>query len=306
MITSQQFLTSVLDTVTDHIVVVDDLGAILFVNHGWRAFGENNDCEVRGDWQGINYLEECERAAAAGDELGRMAADGIKQVMDSEQELFYFEYPCHSPEEQRWFMMRVTPFALAGERYFVISHQNITERKLAEEEVLRLSLIDGLTGIANRRSFDDFIEREWRRCVRMHEPMSLAIIDIDHFKLLNDTYGHQQGDACLKQVTGVLQRFARRPGDMCARYGGEEFAIVYGNTAGEQSLALANRILEAIRALNIPNRNAPERPFLTASIGLASAQPAPENDMNELIEEADRLLYSAKDNGRNRVVHGVI
>lgn len=242
----------------------------------------------------------------AGDELGRRAADGIKQVIEFERELFYLEYPCHGPEKKRWFLMRVTPFALAGERYFPISHQNITERKLAEEEVLRLSLMDGLTGIANRRSFDDFIERKWRRCVRMHEPLSLAIIDIDHFKLLNDTYGHQQGDAYLKRVADVLQRFARRPGDMCARYGGEEFAIVYGITAGEQSLTLANRILDAIRALNIPNRNAPERALLTASIGLASAQPTPENDMNELIKEADRLLYSAKENGRNRVVNGVI
>ena len=132
-------------------------------------------------------------------------------------------------------------------------------------------------------------------------PISLAIVDLDHFKLLNDTYGHQAGDSCLKSIGQVLKTFATRPGDLCARYGGEEFAIVYGNTHLDKAQILINKLLDDIRLLNIANEKSPTLPILTASIGLSTMHPNKENNESELIKEADELLYSAKNNGRNQV-----
>jgi diguanylate cyclase (GGDEF)-like protein len=198
-------------------------------------------------------------------------------------------------------MMRVTPFSLQHHFFYVISHQNITERKLAEEKMLNLSRLDGLTRIANRRYFDEFLQEEWRRCARLKLPISLAMIDLDHFKLLNDTYGHQAGDDCLRKMGTVLKKIARRPGDLCARYGGEEFAVVLGNTGSESALMLMNELLDDIRGLNIPNRHSPVMPTLTASIGLMTMCPEPKSNENMLIEAADEQLYCAKESGRNRI-----
>nr|WP_252728987.1 GGDEF domain-containing protein [Aliiglaciecola lipolytica] len=197
--------------------------------------------------------------------------------------------------------MRVSPFNISGVSYFVITHQNITERKLAEEEVLNLSRIDELTGIANRRYFNEFIENEWERCHRHGMPICLAIIDLDYFKLLNDSYGHQVGDSCLKSIGKILQKFAKRPSDMCARYGGEEFALVYGDTNLQQAKPLVNELLEQIRSLNIANENSPICSMLTASIGLHSIYPNDDNNVSEFIRRTDQLLYLAKENGRNQI-----
>ena len=301
MIKTDDFLKSVLDTITEHIVVIDNEGIILFVNASWNLFGQNNACLIDGAWNGINYLAECDKAAASGDDFSVKAASGIRSVINADEETFYLEYPCSSPDENRWFMMRVTPFSDKGANYFVISHQNITERKLAEEKVLNLSRIDGLTNIPNRRYFDDFLNSEWKRCRRLGKPITLALIDLDHFKLLNDTYGHQAGDECLKSVGKVLTEFSNRPGDLCTRYGGEEFAIVFGDTKLSQAKVMINTLLNEIRSLNIPNENSPTHPTLTASIGVATMYPNSKNNTDELIKKADELLYFAKENGRNKV-----
>lgn len=226
MESSYEFLALVLDSITEHIVVIDETGEIQFVNKSWSAFGNNDACVIGGDWSHVNYLAECDKASAMGDDFGTMAGAGIRAVVESREMFFDFEYPCHSPSEKRWFMMRVTPFQVSAKKYYVISHQNITKRKLAEEDVRNLAKIDGLTDISNRRAFDEFFDEEWNRCSRLKKPISLAIVDIDHFKLLNDDYGHQSGDECLIRVGALLKELAKRPGDMCARYGGEEFVLV--------------------------------------------------------------------------------
>ncbi len=302
MIESYNFLKSVIDTVTEHIVVIDIKGNILFVNKTWKSFGQNNACLFDEQWKGVNYLSECDKAADMGDDFGLKAADGIRRVIQGEEDEFYFEYPCHSPDKKRWFMMRVTPFTIPEGRCFVISHQNITERKLAEEEVLNLARIDGLTDIPNRRYFNEFLDSEWKRCQRLNIPISLAIIDLDHFKYLNDTYGHQAGDDCLKSVGKILKKYVKRPSDICARYGGEEFSLVYGNTGLEQAKRLTRQLLNEIHSLNIPNKNSPIMPTLTASIGLATMQPNSDNSKTDLIKKSDESLYSAKESGRNKIV----
>ncbi len=302
MINSQVFLKLVLDSITEHIVVINRTGEIQFVNKSWSAFGYNNACVIGDNWHGVNYIKECDKAAAMGDEFGEIAAEGIKKVIDNELALFYFEYPCDSPTEKRWFMMRVTPFQISGNEYIVISHQNITERKLAEEEVKNLAAVDGLTGIANRRTFDKFFYNEIKRCARLKKPICLVLLDIDYFKLLNDTYGHQAGDNCLTEVAKLLKQFSKRPADLCARYGGEEFALVWGDTALSKAKVLANQLLADIARLKIPNIKSPIKRHVTASIGLAEMIPEKSDSADSLIAKADSLLYQAKASGRNRVV----
>lgn len=299
MLESYQFLKSILDTLSDHIVVINEVGDIVYVNTRWIAFGKNNACLIGEEWSAVNYLSECDKAAAMGDDFGIEAARCIRSVICGDEASVYLEYPCDSPDEKRWFMMQVTPLSKEHYKYFVISHKNITERKAAEEAVANLSRMDGLTDIANRRYFDEYLDAEWQRCRRLGLPLSLAMLDLDHFKMLNDTYGHQAGDECLKAVAGLLKKYSKRPSDLCARYGGEEFALVYGNTDLAQARILLEQLLDEIRLLKIPNEKSPTLPTLTASAGLVTLFPGNGNSIGGLIGEADTLLYAAKAGGRN-------
>lgn len=166
---------------------------------------------------------------------------------------------------------------------------------------MNLSRIDGLTDIPNRRYFDEFIKNEWNRCRRLNIPISLAILDLDYFKLLNDTYGHQTGDDCLRAVGKLLTKFGKRPNDLVARYGGEEFALVYGGVDLGQAKTLIEPLIDEIRLLNIPNKESEIQPILTASIGLSTMYPNKDNTESELIKHADELLYIAKEKGRNQI-----
>ena len=298
---SVRFYRSLVDSITEHIVVIDEQGRILFVNRSWVNFGVANGCSSSFSWLGKNYMETCSRSSADGDAFGKLAADGIGTVISRRSNIFYMEYPCHSSTEKRWFMMRVTPLELPRESLFVISHQNITERKLAEEEVLNISRIDGLTGVANRRFFDEFLQSEYRRCGRLALPVSLLMLDIDHFKLFNDTYGHLAGDGSLKRIGESLQMFGKRPGDLAARYGGEEFALVLSNTGLTEAVHMAEELLETIRHQNIVFKTAPFAERVTVSIGVACMVPQKDIDGTQLVQSADTMLYKAKENGRNRV-----
>ena len=298
---SGEFLKAVIDTLTDQIAVIDANGAIQFVNQSWVEFARSNG-EARVDWRGVNYLEACDQAVIMGDEDSGNAVDGIRKVINGKNDSFYLEYPCHSPDTKRWFMMRVSSFEIDDARYFIVSHQNITERKLAEEEMLRFARLDGLTNVYNRGYFDEFLNNEWRRCHRLMMPVTLAIADIDNFKLFNDTYGHHAGDECLRKVAQVLSSFARRPADICARYGGEEFALLFGNTGSEESAVFVDQILASIRALKIPNERSPTGPVVTVSIGVATLQPDGETSQQQLIKLADARLYMAKLHGKDKLV----
>ena len=298
---SAEFFQGVLDSLTKEIAVIDHAGVIKYVNQGWLDFARNNNSSIKTEWENTNYLEVCARSAEAGEEFGKRAFDGIMRVMNGEVSSFYLEYDCHSEKEKRWFMMRVCPFFLEDQAYYVISHQNITERIHAEQKVLAQSRSDGLTELANRRYFDEFLSLEWRRCARQKLPVSLILIDIDHFKLLNDHYGHQAGDDCLKKIGQVLKWYGKRPGDLSARYGGEEFALILSNTKLDESEKIAYKIHNRISSLSIPNVNSPTHYSVTASMGVATMYPNNTNKERMLIESADRLLYSAKENGRNQI-----
>jgi len=162
--------------------------------------------------------------------------------------------------------------------------------------------IDGLTQISNRRGFDEYLFKEWKRHCLAEEPLSLLICDVDHFKLYNDHYGHQAGDECLKIIAGHIDR-CRRGGDLVARYGGEEFAMVMPHTPLEGALRVGERVRAAIAAAGLPHAGSCVSDGVTVSVGVACRTPGitDTRDASALIEEADRNLYLAKRQGRNRV-----
>jgi diguanylate cyclase (GGDEF)-like protein len=180
--------------------------------------------------------------------------------------------------------------------------RNHLELKRYRDFLEDLSLVDGLTGIGNRRRFDEFLVREWRRSRRARTPLALVLLDVDYFKAFNDHYGHAAGDDCLREVAATLAMLVRRPGDLCARYGGEEFAAILPHTDLAGARTLADRIREAVLALEIPHEGSAVSPHVTVSIGIAASDPAATEEPEDLLREADRRLYEAKAAGRNRVV----
>jgi diguanylate cyclase (GGDEF)-like protein/PAS domain S-box-containing protein len=176
-------------------------------------------------------------------------------------------------------------------------------RRLAESnrELQRLSRRDGLTGIANRRHFDEYLELEWRRAERDGRPLSLLIADVDHFKAFNDVYGHQAGDECLRRIAHTIDAQLSRSIDVTARYGGEEFAVILPETPLAGALNIAERMRGAVMGLRIRHEASPVSEFVTVSIGAASVIPRRGETPERLIGAADQALYEAKQGGRNRV-----
>lgn len=173
----------------------------------------------------------------------------------------------------------------------------------ANAELQRLSTTDALTGIANRRSLDHFLEREWRRCLRMKKPLALVMMDIDYFKLFNDKYGHQAGDECLKKVADQIARAAPRGTDLAARYGGEEFTLVLGETDHDGAMWIAERVRQMVADLKVPHYATGSK-FISISCGVVSVMPDDKMSLETLIHTADAALYQAKRAGRDRVEPG--
>lgn len=179
----------------------------------------------------------------------------------------------------------------------------VSQEQLGEANLLlqKLNGLDGLTGIANRRKFDDDIAREWQRALRNGTSLALLMCDVDSFKHYNDTYGHQAGDHCLKRIALVLTEQLKRPGDAAARFGGEEFAILLPDTSVDGAVHLAKLCLQQVQSLSIENKGVRPVEFITMSIGAAQILPGAPCTVTELIGAADRALYAAKHRGRNTV-----
>lgn len=176
------------------------------------------------------------------------------------------------------------------------------ELKKANQELRRLATIDSLTGVANRRRFEDYLQREWRRMAREKQTLSLILCDIDYFKLYNDKYGHPRGDVCLKQVAGAISTTVKRPADLAARYGGEEFAVILPNTAPKGAVKVAESIRIAVKQLKIEHSLSTVSPYVSLTLGIASMIPKSELSPESLVAAADKALYEAKHQGRDRIV----
>ncbi|BAU64948.1 hypothetical protein STA3757_23260 [Stanieria sp. NIES-3757] len=226
-------------------------------------------------------------------------------------------------KEQKAFTFESTHFTKEGENlpvevtvnYLKFEHQeyncaivrDIRDRKQAEaklkeanQKLQYLANVDGLTQIANRRSFDEYIEQEWLRMSQSKQPLSLILCDVDYFKKYNDYYGHQAGDDCLKKVAHTINNSIRKPGDLAARYGGEEFAIILSNTNLDGALCIAQKIQQDIKKLELVHLVSEVAQYITLSMGIFSTIPIAESSPSSLINKVDLALYQAKKSGRDR------
>ena len=179
--------------------------------------------------------------------------------------------------------------------------KNQLSQKRTRDLLETMSAVDALTTVPNRRRFDEYLDQEWRRATRNNYALSLLMIDIDHFKPYNDTYGHQMGDKCLRSVATEIKQHLRRSSDMVARYGGEEFSVILPDTPSNSALALAERIWSGIGDLKIEHAGSDSASHLTVSIGAATRIPGKKQSLPQLIEAADKNLYHSKRNGGNRI-----
>jgi diguanylate cyclase (GGDEF)-like protein/PAS domain S-box-containing protein len=206
--------------------------------------------------------------------------------------------------------VRLVRDSVTGEpKEYVIVMRDMTERKGLEERLSALALTDGLTGLLNRRSFDEALAREWKRAVRHGSEISLLFLDLDHFKRFNDRYGHQAGDDCLCAVAAAVSG-AVRATDRVARYGGEEIAVILPSTSTAGAAEAAEKVRSAIEALRLPHEGNPEGGgWLTVSVGVATALARHGGTMRmpaSLLQSADNAMYKAKHEGRNRVVTALL
>lgn len=190
-----------------------------------------------------------------------------------------------------------------------VTFRDITDRKQMELTLQQANLIlekkaniDSLTHLANRRRFDEYLNQEWRRMLEKKQPLSLILCDVDYFKFYNDSYGHQTGDECLRQVAAAIARSVRYPEDLAARYGGEEFAIILPNTTAKNAVKVAQKIRSELHKLKIAHRSSTASQYVTLSLGVASMIPTSELSPADSIAAADEVLYEAKKQGRDRVV----
>jgi diguanylate cyclase (GGDEF)-like protein len=197
--------------------------------------------------------------------------------------------------QQRWMMQEI-------HRKMETEQALIAQLEAANRELQRLATVDGLTEIANRRRFNDYLNWAWQHLAREGSFLSIVLCDVDFFKQYNDTYGHQAGDACLHQVAEVLTQVAKRSTDLVARYGGEEFALILLNTNLEGAIYLAEQVRDQVKKLAIPHAKSNIAPVVTLSCGVASVIPQPDFSEDLLLSVADDSLYEAKMQGRDRVV----
>jgi diguanylate cyclase (GGDEF)-like protein len=180
--------------------------------------------------------------------------------------------------------------------------QELLELKKDNHKLEKLTINDGLTGISNRRHFDQYIETSWKSSSRSGKPLSLIMADIDYFKAYNDNYGHLAGDDCLTKVARTIEYTVKRPLDLAARYGGEEFAVILPETDKNDAMKVAEEIKKNILDLALAHEHSKAAPFVTLSLGVATITASDENSVEELIDLSDKALYEAKSKGRNTII----
>ncbi|MBT9312434.1 diguanylate cyclase domain-containing protein [Leptothoe kymatousa] len=205
-------------------------------------------------------------------------------------------------EPRRWERSEIKLFEQITAQIGLAIQQAVlySQLEIANQKLLNQANTDELTQLSNRRHFSHCLAKEWKRLQREQQPLSVILCDVDHFKLYNDTYGHQAGDDCLKAVAQALKQPVKRPADETARYGGEEFVIVLPNTPLEGAQHVAEQIRLQVQGLNIPHRSSKTSDCVTLSLGVACCIPNSKSSPEELVKTADMALYAAKESGRNR------
>jgi len=281
-------LRMIVNSMDQGLLIVEASGRIQYANPACDRYLGYRPEELVGRLL-AELLEDAEPQDAGG-----AIAQGMREVRIR-----------HRDGSLRAMDLTMTPMH-ADDGLFVALLHDITHHKQFEDALQRAAMLDPLTQIANRRHFDAFLEKEWQRAIRNAQPLSLVVLDVDHFKLYNDSLGHAAGDACLQKVAQALQDHAARPTDLAARYGGEEFVLLFGETPLDAATRLAEMIRTAVQALALPNPRSPSGPWITVSVGVATIVPTQLDEIENLFVCADRAMYAAKAGGRNRVEATVV
>jgi two-component system, cell cycle response regulator len=295
---SKEQLHQILDSIDAGIAFVDAELRYKFVNQFYEVRFSRNRETMLG-----KYVWE-----VIGSEAYVAVKGYIDRVLQGEPQSFEFGMT-YLNGQQVYLSSCLTPAfntnkEIVGYYLFVF---DITQRRHLEQslqaanaELEQLVILDGLTQIANRRKFDDYLAQEWQRAVRSQQPLSLIMFDIDAFKRYNDFYGHQTGDICLFKIAQSVQASVHRSTDLVARYGGEEFAVVLPDTNLPGAIAIAEQIQQAVKALAIPHACSDVSPIVSISLGITTLVPTTTGSPQQLIVSADRALYIAKQQGRDR------
>lgn len=297
---SQAELQLITDSISGCISFTDASMRYRFVNKTYEAWFNCRKEEILG-----RTVEE-----VIGAEAYQKALPDIKRVLAGETVTYEKQLP-YQGGKTRYVSAVLTP-KWDGNNHVLGYYALITdisdrkqlelELKKVNQELEELAKVDGLTQVANRRAFDERLQQEWNRARRQSLPLSLLFCDVDYFKQYNDYYGHQEGDYCLQKVALMIQENCQRAEDFPARYGGEEFAIICAGINAEKAEALAKKIQQRLFRSGIPHKNNPSTKWVTLSIGVASIIPRESDELEDLLTQADRALYLAKEQGRDRVI----
>lgn len=298
LLIAARFQQAVFDSLAAQIAVLDRHGTVIQTNAAWRKYALDNGFADATSFMGKNYLEILDCITGKEHNTVAAASAGIASVTSGGVAGFQLEHPFFTPKDKRWFIMKVMPVHDVAERV-VVSHEDVSDIKAAELASLTLANIDMLTGALSRRNFLSKADQEVARSIRYELPLMVLMLDLDHFKHINDQYGHAAGDEVLRgfvqTVTAVL-----RESDLIGRIGGEEFAVLLPNTSLEGGRALAQRIIDSVRAN--PVQAGGQRIEYTVSVGAACL--SNEACFPELLGVADEALYRAKKGGRDRLEVG--
>lgn len=285
------------NSVPFELVLLEETGHIRWSNTAWTRFTDHLTFQDSRLPLVTNYFDTV--YAALYDSNAKIHFSNIIEFIRLTDDSVSLNYKIRI-RDGRWLHVYLEGLHLEGEKLILASHVDITDQKQREATIRQMADVDGLTGLTNRRGLDTFLQNEFNRAQRIHWPVSLLLIDVDHFKTYNDRYGHLAGDDTLRTIAQVLNRFGRRPTDLVARYGGEEFAIVLGTTHQKGALAMARAVHRAVRGLELPFPEGTDG-RVSVSIGVGTMYPKPSSVPAELISLADRALYSAKEDGRDRI-----
>lgn len=282
------------DSLPMAMAILDNKANIVSVNAEWRRFGADNG-GAENSYLGYNYLNVCGAAAqpdAPDAEADPDAADAdglIRAILSGDREHGQLEYPCHAPTRRRWFLMQTWRFYDSGQLWLAVMHVDITRRRLIEDALRERAERDTLTGLLSRASFEERSEQALARARRKGEPVSLLFLDLNEFKSINDTCGHEIGDKVLKEVAGRLQQGVREM-DTPARLGGDEFAVILDGTDAE----IAATIVQRIKMLTSEPMQIEDHTFhLGCAIGIATASEG-DTTVQQLLQEADHAMYAEK------------
>jgi diguanylate cyclase (GGDEF)-like protein len=295
---ASEFLQATLDALTARIAILDAGGKIVAVNAAWGDQEDGHPVVGRRCPVGTSYPESCLEAGRGGMEHGADIAADVRAVLDGQRSGTYLEYACRVAGEDRWFAVHIRRFRDADSAHVVVAHEDITQRKVAEEQLYHHAFHDPLTGLPNRALFEEHLSRAIRRAGQQEDGrFAVLFLDFDGFKLINDSLGHAVGDQLLVAIARRLEASLRR-GDKVARLGGDEFVILVEEAQGLDDVA---RLADGIRErLKPPFSIEGHEIFITASIGIAMNPTTPDHGPRNLLRDADLAMYHAKGKGRGR------